>query len=118
MVDSIERLENVEQDHRHSASRLTFIEPGGDLGDYWKKCCDGAVNGFVPVLCRRGRKRLRDVREKKTFQDFDSWGKEKDGAVTGALINELSWFRNGDNVGLLPDSREVSVGKGEVEEVG
>jgi hypothetical protein len=72
---------------------------------------------FVPVLSGSGRKRLSDMWKEETFKDLDCRGQERDGTISCALVSGFSWLGDGDYVGLLPDSGEVSVGKEEVKEV-
>ena len=118
MIDSIESLRDIKRYRRCPARRLLLIEANGNLCDQREESSDGTMHNLVSVLSRRRRKRLKDKGEKETLQDFHSGGQEGDGAISRALVNGFSRFGDRDNICLLPDGREVSVGKGKIEEVG
>jgi hypothetical protein len=60
------------------------------------------------LRARKGERRRIYKRKKKALKDLDYRGKKRDGAVGGTKVRRLSRFGDGDDVGGLPDSGEVS----------
>ena len=60
------------------------------------------------LRARKGERRRIYERKKKALKDLDYRGKKRDGTVRGAKVRRLSRFGDGDDVGRLPDSGEVS----------
>jgi hypothetical protein len=70
------------------------------------------------MLGGRKRKRRRvNERKKKALKDLDDRREKRDGAVRRTLVKGLSRLRDGDNIGLFPNGREVSVIDGKIEEL-
>ena len=70
-------------------------------------------------MLRGGQRKIRRANEwkKQTFQDFNSRGKERDGAIGRTKVKRFTGFRDRDYMGGLPDSREVSMVNRKVKEL-
>jgi hypothetical protein len=66
------------------------------------------------MLRRSARKRFRKERQQQTLENLHSWGQKGDGAISSTQIRGFARFGDGDFIGLLPYSGEVSMGKGKV----
>ena len=57
-------------------------------------------------------------RADETFKDFRGRAKEGNGTVGGAEMGRFTWFKDGKDKGMFPNSGEVGMVKGKVEEGG
>ena len=121
MVDAVEGFRQVDRGG-HGAQRAVTILPLiytlSDLRGEREKGGDaGAVRGETVLRGVAGEVREKE-RADETFEDFRGWAKEGNGTVRGAEMGRFTWFKDGKDKGMFPDSGKVSVGNRKVEEGG
>ena len=118
MVYRVKSLRDV-QLHKACTDRwLLLIETICSSRDDWEKSSSGRAERPKAMLGRREMKiRRTDVREKKTFKNFNRRGKKGDGTIRGTKVKGFAGFRDRDDMGGFPNGREVSMVNGEVEEL-
>jgi hypothetical protein len=119
MVNSIERLGDVESDQAHPRRWFVLVKAICNSSNNCKEGSGGRPKGSKTMLGERKRKRRRiDEGKKEALKDLNSRREKRDGAVTGALVKRLTRLRDGDGIGFFPNSRELSVIDRKIEEFG
>jgi hypothetical protein len=89
MIHCVKCLRNVQKHSGSNAGRLDLIEANGYLCGQGDLSRSGTEEGLVTMLGGCPREGLGQIGEEQTLQDFNSWGQEGDGTITGALVKGL-----------------------------
>ena len=118
MAHPIEGLRQVCRSHHSAEWRFPLVETVRDKRSEGKEGGNGGATRAETMLKGGLRKRGKKKRTKETLKDFGGGAEERDRAVRGAKIKGFTGFRYGQDEGMFPDCREVSMRDREVEETG
>ena len=116
MINPIECLADINGNYRSSGRRFNAIEAIFDPGRDGEESRGARTERDEAMLNGRRRKRSGKERENKSFKNFSSRGKQRDGAIGGAKVRGFTWFEDRNNIRGLPDRGEVSLIEGVVKE--
>ena len=118
MANPIERLGKVRCSHHSAEWRFPLVKTVRDKRSEGKEGGNGGATRTEAMLKGGLRKRGEKKRTKETLKDFGGGAEEGDRAVRGAKIKGFTRFGYGQDEGMFPDCREVSMRDREVEETG
>jgi hypothetical protein len=109
MIYPIESFANVDGYNSGPGWGFRVIKPICNSSGDGKKGRGTGTEGNEPMLFTSRSKRSSEIREDKSFQNFDGRGEKRNGVVGGAKVRGFSWCEDRDNVRCLPDRGEVSL---------